>query len=301
MISPNTDLQVPAELPPGYDVFFSYDHDDAAWAQKLAGALRDRGLRVWIDSGEIRAAERWAEEIEEGLRASRVYAMIVTRRALSSRWVRDEYYVALAIGNTDGVPLIVPVLVEDVELPGFLSIRQWVDFRTPERFDLVVKHLVESIASNPTDGGVGEAEFAPPDPASSAPPASAVPTLRTAEIAYLERAMARERRTVREMWGIRGVALLLSPALVGLTGAGWAAGEFALASVFGMGFTLFVGLIAWGATLPAMRSAAGRENRLQFLRDKLVQCQAQRDASCDPLHAEFWRLVHGDKPGMVGA
>ncbi|HVH12108.1 MAG TPA: toll/interleukin-1 receptor domain-containing protein [Longimicrobium sp.] len=301
MISPNTDLQAPAELPPGYDVFFSYDHDDAAWAQKLAGALRDRGLRVWIDSGEIRAAERWAEEIEEGLRASRVYAMIVTRRALSSRWVRDEYYVALAIGNTDGVPLIVPVLVEDVELPGFLSIRQWVDFRTPDRFDLVVKHLVESIAAESPGLVADDMNPLPPVSASPAPSASPTPPLRNAEIRYLERAMARERRTMREMWGIRGVALLLSPALVGLTGAGWAAGEFALASVFGMGFTLFVGLIAWGATLPAMRSAAGRENRLQFLRDKLVQCQVQRDASCDPLYAEFWRLVHGDKPGRAGA
>lgn len=59
---------------------------------------------MWIDSREIVPSERWVQEIEDGLRASRVYTMLVTRRALESQWVMDEYYAALAIGNVGDRP-----------------------------------------------------------------------------------------------------------------------------------------------------------------------------------------------------
>ena len=284
---PMTDTQ---EAPPGYDVFFSYDRDDAAWAEKLAGALRDRGLRVWIDSGEIRAGEGWVEEIEEGLRTSRVYAMIVTRRALASRWVKDEYYLALAICNSDGVPRIVPVLVENVPLTGFLRIRQCVDFSKAGNFDAVVNQLVESITAETMNG-----ERAPPgEPPGRQMPAAPAPG--TAEIGYLDRSLARARRTVWEMWIIRAAAVLLGPLLYLLAGT---SGLADAGPLLGVGLTLVLGLIGWGATISPLGSAASRYDRLRYLRDKLDDCRRNPDTSCAPLQAEVWRLVHGDSLGTA--
>lgn len=266
----------------GWDVFFSYDRDDAARARRIAAALAERRLRVWIDSGEIQAAERWAEEIETGLRSSRVYAMMVTRRALASRWVMDEYYAALAIGNTDGRPRIVPLVAEDVRLPVFLSIRQWVDFRSDATFDAALQQLEACIRGEEDDAEAG-VEATAPAPARGG-------AVGRAEIAYLERALARERRTARDMWVVRGVAVALGIALAVLLLSMGAPGRVALA----VGVTLFVGLVGWAATGRRLAAGAGRENRLLFLRDKLQECHEHQDASCDQLQPEFWRLVHGD-------
>lgn len=275
-----TDTQ---EAPPGFDVFLSYDRDDAEQARRIAGALSQRRLRVWIDSGEIHAAERWAEEIEAGLRSSRVYAMMVTQRALASRWVMDEYYAALAIGNTGGWPRIVPLVAEDVRLPVFLSIRQWVDFRSAATFDTALAQLEACIRA-------GEPHLAEADP--PAPAAAAGVAAGKAELGYLDRALVREHRMVREMWLLRGLAVVLGIAIAFVLVRAGAPGGVAS----GLGATLFVALVGWAATGRRMAAAAGRENRLLFLRDKLEECGRVRDASCDRLQPEFWRLVHGD-PG----
>lgn len=280
--------------PPGdrdYDVFFSYDRADAQRAERLANALRTKALRVWIDSREIVPSERWLEEIEAGLRASRVYAMLVTRHALQSRWVMDEYYAALSIGNTGDRPRIVPVLAEEVRLPVFLSIRQWVDFRAAERFDAALQELVECIRTSGTQTPDPAAEPAPahdPQP-DERPPAPRV-SVGKAEVAYLDRALARERRMVREMWLLRGLAVVLGIVLSVALAAAGAPGGVAL----GLGVTLFVALVGWAATSRRMAAAAGRENRLLFLREKLEECGRVHDETCDRLQPEFWRLVHGD-------
>jgi hypothetical protein len=277
----------PQSTDPGWDVFFSYDREDADQARRIAGALAQRRLRVWIDSDEILGAERWAEEIETGLRSSRVYAMMVTRRALASRWVMDEYYAALAIGNTGGRPRIVPLVAEDVRLPVFLSIRQWVDFRADDGFEAALQKLEKCIregeASPEADANAAVKRDAQASDASGA-------AIGRAEMGFLDRALARERGTVPKMWLIRGLALALGVLLsvvlleMGAPGEVWTA----------VAVTLCVGLVGWAATERRIVAAAARENRLLFLRDKLEECGARRDASCGRLEAEFWRLMHGD-------
>jgi hypothetical protein len=38
-------------------VFISYSHADAELARRLAKGLRDRGIRVWIDEGELKVGD----------------------------------------------------------------------------------------------------------------------------------------------------------------------------------------------------------------------------------------------------
>lgn len=271
---------------PGYDVFFSYDRDDEPRARRIAAALAERRLRVWIDRAQIQAAERWAEEIEEGLGASRVYAMMVTGRALESRWVKDEYYAALAMGNAGGVPRIVALLAEDVPLPVFLRIRQCVDFRRDEGFAAALEELEECIR-----GGDPQPNAVEPGANATAAVSAAV---SKAEIAYLERALARERGTVRDLRLVRGAGVVLGMVLSALVlGAGVPGGLAGAVSVV-LGVTVFTAFVAWAATSRPIAAAAGRENRLLFLRDKLQECAERWDPACERLQREFWRMVHGD-------
>jgi hypothetical protein len=126
---------------PEFDIFLSYKSEDREWVQKLRSALRERGVRVWVDRHEIRPGDLFAEALESGLESSRTMGLVVTEGSFQSGWVREEYYRALSLTKAHHLHLI-PILVEDTEPPGFLGSRQYVDFRSESHFENAVDSLV---------------------------------------------------------------------------------------------------------------------------------------------------------------
>lgn len=124
-----------------FDVFLSHKSEDHTWAKKLKKALERRGVTVWLDQDEIRPGDRFVWALEQGLEASGAVALVVTPESLNSGWVADEYSRALALAN-DGQLQLIPVLLRDAKLPGFLSNRQSVDFRDPSKFEVSVDRLI---------------------------------------------------------------------------------------------------------------------------------------------------------------
>jgi hypothetical protein len=124
-----------------FDVFLSYKSEDHPWVDSLKGALQQRGVRVWLDKDEIRPGDRFVWAIEHGLDTSRAVALVVTPESLASGWVADEYSRAVTLSNQGQLQLI-PVVLRDAKLPGFLSNRQHVDFRDPSAFDQAVDRLI---------------------------------------------------------------------------------------------------------------------------------------------------------------
>ncbi|MBR0758571.1 toll/interleukin-1 receptor domain-containing protein [Bradyrhizobium jicamae] len=124
-----------------FDVFLSYKSEDHQWVDRLKSALVDRGVCVWLDKDEIRPGDRFIWALERGLDTSRAVALVVTPESLSSGWVADEYSRAVALSNQGQLQLI-PLILRDAKLPGFLSNREHVDFRKPAEFDAAVDRLV---------------------------------------------------------------------------------------------------------------------------------------------------------------
>jgi hypothetical protein len=274
---------------PKFDVFFSYDHDDEEWMRRLSDALRARGIRIWVDASEIRPADRWAERLESGLKSSRVYALIVTRRAMQSRWVQDEYLSALALANSGTDLQLLPLLIEDVKLPLFLSIRQYVDFRDPARFEQSLEDLHRTLlASRAADSA--PAPVLPEGERSASAESQNRATVR-AELEFIERALHRESRTVREMRIVQ-----IAAALLGFVAYTLLAGAKLLpeAGVLALGGPLFTGLVGWGATVRRISAARSNQDRLNLLRDGLGVCEGRRESWCDTLQREFWKTVHGN-------
>src|SRR5678815_2948406 len=79
--------------------------------------------------------------LEDGLATSRAVGLVVTPKSVTSGWVREEYYRALSLSQDRGLQLI-PLLLEDAELPGFLAGRQYIDFRSAGSYALHVDRLV---------------------------------------------------------------------------------------------------------------------------------------------------------------
>lgn len=124
-----------------YDVFLSYKSDDQEWVEMLKISLQKRGVRVWLDKDMIRPGDYFTEALENGLENSQTVAIIVTPQSLQSQWVQEEYRRALSLANQDK-GRIIPCILKDAEMPGFMASRQWIDFTNPDHFDANVDYLI---------------------------------------------------------------------------------------------------------------------------------------------------------------
>jgi formylglycine-generating enzyme required for sulfatase activity len=101
---------------------------DADFAHRLAADLKRLGVRVWIAPESIRTGESWVKAIERGLRESSHVVIVLTPAALESKWVEKETDVAIA-RERKGQIEIIPLIVEECEIPLLLSSYQMISFR----------------------------------------------------------------------------------------------------------------------------------------------------------------------------
>jgi CHAT domain/TIR domain len=125
-----------------YDVFISYRHCDRDAVHGIARRLSDdAGLKPFVDAWNLAPGDRFTKELANALNESRSVAAFKGPEGMS-QWVESETELALSLG-VRVVPVLLPGATE--ELPAFLPIRTWVDFRgslnDPEAF----RHLVAGI------------------------------------------------------------------------------------------------------------------------------------------------------------
>ncbi|WP_067488503.1 toll/interleukin-1 receptor domain-containing protein [Actinomadura hibisca] len=111
------------------DVFISYSHDDAAWVKSFAARLQGDGIKVAYDELFLLPGDPLVHSIEQAIRDSTHGLLIYSPAAAASRWVREEYQALLGRAVDDPDHRLIPVLIEDVELPPFAQNRVYIDFR----------------------------------------------------------------------------------------------------------------------------------------------------------------------------
>lgn len=116
-------------------IFVSYSSKDSAAAKKVADALKDAKLDVWIDTDQIREGDSPVLKVEEGLLRARYFVYLVSDASNKSEWVRDEITYAKESGA-----VILPVLIEDVEMRPFVSILR--HFKAFDDFSGAIRSLV---------------------------------------------------------------------------------------------------------------------------------------------------------------
>lgn len=108
------------------DVFISYAREDLESAQALAALLQGHGWSVWWDR-DLVPGNSFDEVIERELTAAAAVVVLWSEAAVGSSWVRSE---AHAAADRD---VLVPVLLDDVEVPLRYRIVQGVDLRGWDR------------------------------------------------------------------------------------------------------------------------------------------------------------------------
>jgi TIR domain len=117
-----------------FDAFISYSRLDVVWARNLAQELSLLGLKPWIDEEQVKPGMLFASAIEEALDNCGAMLLIVSPQSVASGWVKEEYNRALSLTKERPSFQLIPLLLADAELPGFLRTRQWVDFRDESQY-----------------------------------------------------------------------------------------------------------------------------------------------------------------------
>jgi hypothetical protein len=132
----------------GREAFVSYGHEDAEWALVLATNLEQAGLEVLRDEWEPIGPDRYAGQLEEGVRRSACGVIVMSPHSLSQPWAGEEYESLRRAVEQPGQRLI-PVLYADASPPVFIANRLWVDFRrlgtTGPEYEAKLDELVRAL------------------------------------------------------------------------------------------------------------------------------------------------------------
>jgi len=112
---------------PNFDVFVSYDTLDQAAVERLGRALKERGLKVFLDRWELVPGRPWPEALEARLAGCRAAAIVLGPHGLGP-WQQRERNLALDRQGREPGFGVIPVLLPQAEPAlGFLRLNTWVD------------------------------------------------------------------------------------------------------------------------------------------------------------------------------
>lgn len=115
-------------------IFLSHSSRDKAFVRRINSDLKSGGFDTWIDEDNIPYAASISEEIQNGLTKADVIFLFLSEAAVRSKWVSTEWQSQFFKQVSGGKTMVVPVLVDDCELPEFLQDRKYIDFRKKSEY-----------------------------------------------------------------------------------------------------------------------------------------------------------------------
>jgi hypothetical protein len=125
-------------------VFISYARNDKKVAIELYSALEKQGISSWLDVKNLLPGQDWKAEIEKAIRGSVVFIACLSSNSVNKTgFVQAELKKALEVAETipEGEIYIIPVRLEECNVPASLSRLQWVDYFEEEDKDKLSKAI----------------------------------------------------------------------------------------------------------------------------------------------------------------
>jgi hypothetical protein len=110
-------------------VFISHSHHDKAFVRQLVNDLRNANLRVWLDEQELSPGDSVIASVSQGLKDTDYLVAVLSRSSIQSKWFQAEVNAALSDQLSSKGTAVLPVLIEDVDLPVLLRDKLYADFR----------------------------------------------------------------------------------------------------------------------------------------------------------------------------
>jgi hypothetical protein len=132
-------------------VFISHSRVNSAAAFRLCDELRKKGVNTWLDVRDLEPGAAWDESVISAIQAAAGFVFLIGPPGPGDRWqtfewqqiVDNEYYL-------DSSKPLIPVLIGEPEIPGFLKTRQALVLQeTPGSCENAAEVIVEAL-KNPS-------------------------------------------------------------------------------------------------------------------------------------------------------
>ena len=110
-------------------IFLSHSSNDKQFVRRLAEDLKGRDVPVWLDEWELKIGDSLATKIQQGIQESGWLAVILSKNSVTSSWVTVELNAGLATELEKKQVFVLPILIEDCDIPLFLKDKLFADFR----------------------------------------------------------------------------------------------------------------------------------------------------------------------------
>lgn len=125
-------------------VFLCHSSGDKPAVRDLCQRLRVDGFEPWLDEDEILPGQDWKEEIPQAVRACDVVVVCLSRTSVSKDgYLQKELREALSVAEEkpEGSIFIIPVRLEEVDVPRRLTQWQWADLFQQSGYQRLVRTL----------------------------------------------------------------------------------------------------------------------------------------------------------------
>lgn len=102
-------------------IFLSYSRNDQDTVLAVSQELKALGHEITVDVDSVQPGQDWRKVLANGLRASEVYVVFLSERALASPFVLSEIGAARAYAEGSERMLMIPVVIDHVSLPSIID------------------------------------------------------------------------------------------------------------------------------------------------------------------------------------
>jgi hypothetical protein len=130
-------------------IFLSHNSKDKPFVRKLATRLSEEGVVVWLDEAVLHIGDSLIEKISEGIQDMEFVAAIISQNSIASSWVQKELSLAMSKEIKGRQVVVLPIVIDDCELPESLRDKLYADFRDVNEFETSIVKLLKAIGVIP--------------------------------------------------------------------------------------------------------------------------------------------------------
>lgn len=125
-------------------VFICHSSKNKEFVRGLVRRLNADGIDTWLDEVEINVGEFIHQKVNEGLKKSDLFIIVLSSASVESRWVQEELSSASNIEKYSNRGIfILPLLLEECDVPPLLLDRRYANFK--DDTDSGYQELLDSI------------------------------------------------------------------------------------------------------------------------------------------------------------
>jgi SAM-dependent methyltransferase len=130
--------------PEAAKLFLSYERKDEEAVEELYQQLKAAGYQPWMDRHDILPGQRWSDAIKKAVKESDFFLPCLSPNSVDKRGIIQKelrYALDRLDEALDSDIYLIPVRLQDMEIPEVISEFQWVDLFNPSGFERLVNAI----------------------------------------------------------------------------------------------------------------------------------------------------------------